>query len=191
VGYAPQGFTNISEGSIDSTANVGWHDFEFYLQDSWKVNRRLTLDLGFRWSFFREPYSKDGQWANWSLSDWSASQAATNPGDSCNGLVVMPGKNPCAAATKLMQGAGIQIGPYVGGVLSAGTPGKNNSLINNNNHDIAPRVGLSWDLFGNGKTAVRLGVGQFFQREIVGIDEGMEKGTPYSVTAIARSTTQP
>ena len=188
TGYLPQGFQNVSEGSTDMTAQVAWHDFEWYFADSWKVSRRLSVDLGFRWSFFREPYSKDAQWANWSLADWTQAKATTNSGDSCNGLVVIPGKNPCGAATTLMNTAGIQIGPTAGGVLSSGTPGNNNALVDNNNHDIAPRIGVSWDILGNGKTALRLGLGQFYQREIVGIDEGMEKGTPFSLSASSTRT---
>jgi hypothetical protein len=183
AGYLPQGFTGISEGSQDITAKVKWHDFEWYLTDSWKLSRNLSVDLGFRWSFYFEPYSDDNQWANWNLADWTQAAATTNPGDSCNGLVVAKGTHPCEAANKLMNGLGIQIGPYAGGALSSGTQGSNAALVNENYHDIAPRVGISWDIRGNGKTALRLGGGQFYQREITGIDEGMEKGTPFSLSA--------
>jgi hypothetical protein len=35
---------------------------------------------------------------------------------------------------------------------------------------------------------VRMGGGQFYQREIVGIDEGMAKGTPFALTAVTTRT---
>ena len=177
TGVSPQTFANISEGSQDITAQVKWHDFEFYLQDSWKVRRNLSLDLGFRWSFYREPYSNDNQWANWSLANWSAAEATSNPTDACNGLIVQPGTHPCAAANTLLQSLGVSLN------LSAGTQGSNNALVPQSNHDIAPRFGLSWDVFGNGKTALRLGGGQFYERELVGLAEGLEKGAPFSLSA--------
>jgi len=185
----PQTFSGITEGSKDVTAQVAWHDFEFYLADSWKASRKLTVDYGFRWSFFREPYSKDNQWANWSAADWTQAAATANSGDSCNGLIVAKGTNPCAAANTLMSSLGVSIGPAGGtGVLSSGTQGTSAALIDQSNHNIAPRVGISWDIFGNGKTALRLGGGQFYQREIVGIDEGLEKGTPFSLSATTTRT---
>ena len=177
TGVSPQTFANISEGSTDVLAQVKWHDFEFYLQDSWKIRRNLTLDIGFRWSFFREPYSNDNQWANWSLANWSAAQAAANPTDACNGLIVAKGTHPCEAANKLLATLGVNLG------LSSGTQGSSAALVPQSNHDIAPRFGLSWDIFGNGKTALRLGAGQFYQRELVGLAEGMEKGAPFSLSA--------
>lgn len=57
------------------------------------------------------------------------------------------------------------------------------ALIPNNNHLIAPRLGISWDPFGNGKTAIRTGVGQFYQRERVSLQIGLNNALPITVTA--------
>ena len=90
AGGDPQEF-NVGENSVDATAYVKWHDFEWYVGDTWKVRRNLSISYGFRWSYYREPYGDDNHWANWSLSKWSAGEAASNPSDACNGTIIVPG----------------------------------------------------------------------------------------------------
>jgi hypothetical protein len=168
---------NTSENSVNGLAQVGWHDFEWYIGDTWKFTHNLTLSYGFRWSFYREPFGIDNKWASFSLADWSASEAAANPSDACNGIVIVPGTSPCASQKALLSSLGITL------PLSNGTPGPDRALVNNNNHAIAPRIGIAWDVKGDGKTAIRAGIGQFYQRELVGIDESLARNAPFVIGA--------
>lgn len=176
TGSNPQMFA-LSENSIDATAREHWHDIEWYLADSWRVRRNLTLELGFRWSFYREPYVDGNNQASWNLAAWSASEATAHPNDPCNGVLIVPGTTPCQNAAAALQALGITF-PF-----SNGTPGVNSALVNNNNHDIAPRIGIAWDVKGDGKTAVRLGLGQFYTREEVGLDERLSGTAPFVINA--------
>jgi hypothetical protein len=189
TGPNAQVFTGVTEGSIDGIADVHWHDFEPYVGDTWKISRNVTINYGFRWSFYREPYggtsggntspaydeggNYPNQWANWTLANWSASEAAANPTDACNGIIVVPGTTPCQNQNAFLKTLGVNLG------LSNGTPGSNSALVQQNNHSIAPRVGVAWDVRGDGKTALLIGGGQFFQREVVGLAENLARNAPF------------
>jgi hypothetical protein len=44
-------------------------------------------------------------------------------------------------------------------------------------------LGIAWDVFGTGKTALRIGGGQFYQRERVSPQVGLSNTAPFSITA--------
>jgi hypothetical protein len=162
------------EQSINPTAKVHWHDFEWYVGDTWKFRRNLTFNYGFRWSFYREPYAADNHWASFSLANYNPALPAS---DACNGVIIVPGTTPCQDAATQLNSLGISL------PLSNGTPGPNSALVNNNNHAIAPRLGIAWDVKGDGRTAIRAGIGQFYQREPVGLDERLAFTSPFVISA--------
>ncbi len=163
-----------TENSINSLDNRQWHDVEFYLGDSWKIRRNITVEYGFRWSFYREPYSDKNQQASFSLAAYNPALPAA---DACNGVIIVPGTTPCQDAAASLAALGVIL------PLSNGTPGPNRALVNNANHNIAPRVGIAWDVRGDGKTAVRVGAGQFYQRELVGPGRSLSGTAPFVITA--------
>ncbi|MGC1293790.1 MAG: hypothetical protein WA869_02005, partial [Alloacidobacterium sp.] len=144
---------NISETSTNIRAQLRWRDYEFYAGDTWKMSPRLTLTYGARYSLLLQPFQPENQITSFQPSLYDPTKPAS---DACNGLWVAPGTDPCGAANK-----------QFGTSFSSGTPGPNRSLIKNGYHNIAPRAGVIWDPTGTGRTVVRAGAGQFFQRERV------------------------
>jgi hypothetical protein len=143
-------------------SQIRWHDFETYYGDSWKVRRNVTFEYGFRWSFLRMPYSGPDRIGNFLPSDYNPALGS----DPCNGVVLPPGTNFCSAAG-----------------FSPGIRGQNRALKDQNNHAIAPRIGIAWDPRGDGKMSVRAGVGQFFQRERLNNTLQMATNPPFALNA--------
>jgi hypothetical protein len=131
--------------TIFKVRNV-WHNIEAYAADNFRLTPRLTVDFGVRWSFLPPVYLSDNKY---SLFNPSAYNAALGT-DPCNGLVYAPGigANPCTAAGAL-----------------GGVAGPNAALMNRNFKGFAPRLSFAWDPTGQGKWAIRTGVGQFYNRD--------------------------
>ena len=150
----------FTQASFDYTADLRQIAFEAFAQDEWKARRNLTVYFGVRYSFFGAPYDKNGRLSNFDPALFNQANAplvtgagnrVPGTGNFCNGIIVNS-QNANVAFPNCTP----TISPY----------GK--FVVNAPKTDFAPRVGLAWDPFGNGKTSIRTGYGIYHEQTLNG-----------------------
>jgi hypothetical protein len=157
------GLANLMLGNFNTFSQANgaiypWFRFweaDAYAQDSWKVSKRLTVDFGVRFLHMTPTYTQvrggtpggEGTWTLYSV-DLSKYNTADRPTINLNNGYIVG--NPLTALSPL----GLICDPCKG-VDQGFSPAKNFA---------EPRVGIAYDLFGNGKTAIRAGLGTFNER---------------------------
>ena len=134
--------------------NVSW---AAYVQDNWRVNRRLTLNLGLRWDGVPHTYEANNRMGNFypSLYD-PAKTAIMLPDGTVSPLSPGLGTSPNPIL------AGVQL--YLNGIGIPGQNGVPKGLVNNHWAAFGPRLGFAYDVSGNAKTVVRGGFGIMYER---------------------------
>jgi outer membrane receptor protein involved in Fe transport len=132
-------------------------EFGAYLQDSWKARRNLTLNLGLRYDLYTRHTELDDLGTTFLLGPGKnlIDDLSTGAGrvKSANIPAGLPGCDT-PELMRLAQIAGV-CGP--GGFTTARQLGRGD------HNNISPRIGFAWDIFGNGKTALRGGFGLSYE----------------------------
>ncbi len=104
----------------NNTRNFLQDNFALYLQDNWRLSRKLTVNLGVRWDYYPPVDERDALYL----------------------LPLLEGRTPIQA---LLSNSTLD---FAGGAV--GRP-----YYNADKRNLAPVAGFAYDVFGDGKTAIR------------------------------------
>jgi hypothetical protein len=159
-------FRFYDQASIWPVGQYRYWNVEWYVQDNWKVNSRLTADYGLRFYWVQPQYDQALLTSNFIPSSFSQSQAVRLYVPALNGsqrvaLDPVTGQMlPEAFVGRIVPNSG----SLVNGLHTGADPLVGKYLIKDRGILYAPRIGLTYDLTGQQDFIVRAGGGAFYDR---------------------------
>jgi hypothetical protein len=136
---------------------------EWFAQDTFKATRKLTLDIGVRFSYFNPWYVGQGLGAEFVQNRYDPSQvpALYRPVQDPNGA---PGDEIAQDPVTGAYAPAVYIGAFTGpfnfpGMVLSSDKSYPRGFREQHSVQAAPRIGIAYDPFGDGKTAIRTGFG--------------------------------
>ncbi|MBX5495175.1 MAG: hypothetical protein IRZ15_07550 [Bryobacteraceae bacterium] len=142
-------YTSINQSDGIYYGRFRFFGMEFYGQDSWKVNRRLTLELGARYVYLGPTYTL-GEFLMYYFDPARYDPAQAVQIETARG----------ATQGSIIPGSG---DPF-NGMVQEGSPGVPKGFSKHRWNQVSPRFGIAIDPFGDGKTSIRAGGGIFWER---------------------------
>ena len=132
------------------------NEFGAYVQDDWRVSSRLTLNLGVRWDYFGPPSNFQPN-----LDSNFYFGPTTTPISTTSDNPFFPINSTSSAR------------------VATGSFQTRHPIWNQDKNNFGPRVGFSWDTFGNQKMVVRGGFGVAYDRIYNNIFENLRFNPPF------------
>jgi hypothetical protein len=147
----------IPDGALqfvgDSHRNFRFTSYGIFAQDSFRLRPNLTLNYGLRYELNTVLHEAHGRLSSWWPQKYTTFLDPTDPNIQSN--------------LTALEASGVVTQNGVGGVYDG------------DHNNFAPRIGLSWDPFGNGQTVLRAGYGVFYETIIGNIPGNVMLNPPY------------
>ena len=139
-------FSSIGTGLTDR--NFRTNDYNFFVQDDWRLSHKFTVNLGLRYELDLPPYDTKGR---------------------------IGGFDPSLYQPRMEVEDGLPVGPPVGGIVMAGNaipqyelagvPKVGKRILKSvDPNNFGPRIGFAWSPMDSGRMVVRGGYGIFYSR---------------------------